>query len=119
MEMRFGIAWLVVGTACAVQVPSGTQMQIRLTSAVNTASAKVDQVFNAVVIAPVVAGNQIVVAPGVKVKGHVKEVKAAVNPDDQAVLALVFDQIGDSRGRKALVAARLVAVDNARESIDK
>jgi hypothetical protein len=119
MEMRFGIAWLVVGIACAVQVPSGTQMQIRLTSAVNTASAKVDQVFNAVVIAPVVAGNQIVVAPGVKVKGHVKEVKAAVNPDDQAVLALVFDQIGDSRGRKALVAARLVAVDNARESIDK
>jgi LssY-like putative type I secretion system component LssY len=119
MEMRFGIAWLVAGSACAVQVPSGTQMQIRLTTAVNTAAAKVDQTFDAVVIAPVVAGNQIVIAPGVKVKGHVKEVKAAVNPDDQAVLALVFDQISDSRGRKALVAARLVGVDNARESIDK
>jgi len=94
-------------------------MQIRLTSAVNTASAKVDQVFDAVVIAPVVAGNQIVIAAGVKVRGHVKEVKAAVNPDDQAVLALVFDQISDARGRKALVAARLVSVDNARESIDQ
>jgi hypothetical protein len=32
---------------------------------------------------------------------------------------LGFDQISDSRGRKALVAARLVGVDNARESIDK
>jgi hypothetical protein len=108
-----------MGTACAVQVPSGTQMQIRLTGAVNTASAKVDQTFDAVVIAPVVAGKQIVIAAGVRVKGHVKEVKAAVNPDDQAVLALGFDQISDSRGRKALVAARLVGVDNARESIDK
>ncbi|MGD0297880.1 MAG: LssY C-terminal domain-containing protein [Bryobacteraceae bacterium] len=117
--MRLGIALLVAGTAWAVQVPSGTQMQIRLTSAVNTASAKVDQVFDAVVIAPVVAGNQIVIAAGVKVRGHVKEVKAAVNPDDQAVLALVFDQISDARGRKALVAARLVSVDNARESIDQ
>lgn len=119
MEMRFGIGLLIMGTACAVQVPSGTQMQIRLTGAVNTASAKVDQTFDAVVIAPVVAGKQIVIAAGVRVKGHVKEVKAAVNPDDQAVLALGFDQISDSRGRKALVAARLVGVDNARESIDK
>lgn len=117
--MRCGIALLVVGAAYATQVPAGTQLEIRLTSAVNTATAKVDQTFDAVVIAPVVAASQIVVAAGVKVKGHVKEVKPAVNPDDQAVLALVFDQISDSRGRKALVAARLVGVDNARESVDK
>lgn len=94
-------------------------MEIRLTSAVNTATAKVDQPFDAVVIAPVVAANQMVMAAGVKVKGHVKEVKAAVNPDDQAVLGLVFDQISDARGRKAALAARLVGVDNARESVDK
>jgi hypothetical protein len=117
--MRCGIALLIVGTACAVEVPSGTQVEIRLTSAVNTATAKVDQPFDAVVIAPVVAANQIVIAAGVKLKGHVKEVKAAVNPDDQAVLGLVFDQIGDARGTKANLTARLVGVDNARESVDK
>ncbi len=110
---------LVVGTVRAMEVPSGTHMEIRLTSAVNTATAKVDQPVDAVVIVPVVAANQIVVAAGVKVKGHIEEVKAAVNPDDQAVLGLVFDQIGDARGKKAVLAARLVGVDNARESVDK
>jgi hypothetical protein len=102
-----------------MEVPSGTHIEIRLTGAVNTATAKVDQPVDAVVIVPVVAANQIVVAAGVKVKGHIEEVKAAVNPDDQAVLGLVFDQIGDARGKKAALAARLVRVDNARESVDK
>src|ERR1035438_4964292 len=119
MGMRWGIALLVVGTVCAMEVPSGTHIEIRLTGAVNTATAKVDQPVDAVVIVPVVAANQIVVAAGVKVKGHIEEVKAAVNPDDQAVLGLVFDQIGDARGKKAVLAARLVGVDNARESVDK
>src|ERR1022692_2810997 len=119
MGMRWGIALLVVGTVRAMEVPSGTHMEIRLTSAVNTATAKVDQPVDAVVIVPVVAANQIVVAAGVKVKGHIEEVKVAVNPDDQAVLGLVFDQIGDARGKKAVLAARLVGVDNARESVDK
>jgi LssY C-terminus len=94
-------------------------MEIRLTSAVNTSTAKVDQPFDAVVIAPVVAANQIVMAAGVKLKGHIKEVKAGVNPDDQAVLALEFDQISDARGKQAKLTARLVSIDNARESVDK
>jgi hypothetical protein len=94
-------------------------MEIRLTSAVNSSKAAVEQVVEAVVIAPVVARGQIVIAAGVKVRGHVKEVKAAVNPDDQAVLGLVFDQISDARGRKAGLVARVVGVDNARESVDK
>jgi LssY-like putative type I secretion system component LssY len=94
-------------------------MQIRLTSAVNTATAKVDQAFDAVVIAPVLAGNRTVIAAGVKVKGHVTEVKAAVNPDDQAVLGLAFDQLRDARGRKVSLSAKLASVDNARESVDK
>src|ERR1039458_10096846 len=120
MGMRCGIALLaMVGITFAMEVPSGTHIEIRLTGAVNTATAKVDQPVDAVVIVPVVAANQIVVAAGVKVKGHIEEVKAAVNPDDQAVLGLVFDQIGDARGKKAVLAARLVGVDNARESVDK
>jgi hypothetical protein len=119
MGMRFGICGLLVATAFAAEVPSGTKMEIRLSTAVNTAKAGVDQAFDAVVIAPVVARDQIVIAAGVKVRGRVKEVKAAVNPDDQAVLGLVFDQISDARGRKAGLAARVVGVDNARESVDK
>jgi LssY C-terminus len=118
--MRLGIALLVVvGVAFASEIPIGTRMEIRLTSAVNTANAKVDQAFEAVVIAPVVASNQIVIGAGVKLKGHIKEVKAAVNPDDQAVLDLAFDQISEASGKRSLLAARLVSVDNARESVDQ
>src|SRR5580704_15472410 len=118
--MRFGI--LLLAGACmapAAQAPSGTRMEIRLTSAVNTSSAKVDQTFDAVVIAPVVAGDRIVMAAGLKITGHVKEVKAAVQPDDQAVLALAFDQVRDAAGKRAVLAARLVSIDNARESVDE
>jgi hypothetical protein len=119
MGMRFGICGLLVATAFAAEVPYGTKMEIRLTSAVNSSKAAVGQTFGAVVIAPVVARGQIAIAAGVKVHGRVKEVKAAVNPDDQAVLGLVFDRISDARGRKADLAARVVGVDNARESVDK
>src|ERR1700733_15239360 len=57
-------------------------------------------------------------AAGATVAGHVKEVTAAVNPDDQAVLALAFDEIRDAGGKKAGIAAKLTGVDNARESLD-
>src|SRR5437868_788893 len=118
--MRFGIAWVAaLRLALAVQIPSGTQVQIRLISAVNTTTAQVDQRFEAMVIAPVVAGGQIAMSAGVKVGGHIKEVKAALKPDDQAVLVLAFDQASDARGRKVPIAARLAGVDNARESVDK
>jgi hypothetical protein len=119
MGMRFGICCLLVRVALAVEVPSGSKMEIRLSSAVNSSKATVGQAFDAVVIAPVVARGQMVIAAGLKVRGHVQEVKAAVNPDDQAVLGLVFDQLSDARGRKAGLAARVVGVDNARESVDK
>jgi LssY-like putative type I secretion system component LssY len=106
------------GLCAAAELPAGTDLQIRLTSAVNTANAKVGQLIDAVVIAPVVAGNQIAIAAGVRVSGHIKEVTAAVKPDDQAVLALSFDQLSDLKGKRANIAARVAAVDNARESLD-
>ena len=110
---------LAVAGMAAAEIPAGTQMQVRLTSAVNSSTAKVDQTFDAVVIAPVVAGDRIAVATGVKLAGHVKEVKAAVKADDQAVLGLAFDQLSDASGKRASLEARLVSVDNARESVDK
>jgi LssY-like putative type I secretion system component LssY len=108
----------LAGVCAASEIPTGTQLQIRLTSAVNTASAKANQPFDAVVIAPVLVNGQIAMAAGVKVSGHVKEATSAVKPDDQAVLSLAFDQVSDSRSRRAAIAARLAGVDNARESMD-
>jgi len=101
----------------ASEIPKGTQLQIRLTTAVNTSTAKPKQTFETVVIAPVVIGGAVAVPAGAKVSGHIQDVTAAVKPDDQAVLELAFDQISDSAGHKASLAARLASVDNARESV--
>jgi LssY C-terminus len=109
---------LAAGLASAARIPSSTQIQIRLTKEVNTANAKVGDPFEALVIAPVVVEGRIAMAAGATVAGHVKEVTAAVNPDDQAVLAMAFDEIRDVSGKKAAIAAKLSGIDNARESLD-
>ena len=102
----------------ATEIPSGTQLQIRLTTGINTSTAKPKQTFEAVVIAPVVNDGGVALAAGAKVSGHIQEVTAAVKPDDQAVVNLAFDRISDSAGHNATLAAKLVGVDNARESVD-
>jgi len=79
---------LAAGLAIAARIPSSTEIQIRLTKEMNTTTAKVGDVFEAIIIAPVVVDGHISMAAGVTVTGHLKEVTAAVNPDDQAVLAL-------------------------------
>jgi hypothetical protein len=101
----------------ASEIPKGTQLQIRLTTAINTSTAKVKQPFDAVVLVPIVNGGVVTLPAGTKVSGHIQSVAAAVQPDDQAVLELAFDQISDSAGHKGSLAAKLIAVDNARESV--
>src|SRR5258707_396644 len=113
-----GILLTAACLASAVEIPAGTQVQIRLTSAINTATAKVNQQFDAVVIAPVVSGDGIAIAAGVRVTGHIKELTQAVQPADQAILALSFDRLADKAGKQANLTARLADVDNARESLD-
>jgi hypothetical protein len=110
--------FVVIGIAAAARIPSGTPIQIRLTKEINTSTAKVGDLFEAVVIAPVVVDGRIMMPAGAALKGHVKEVTAAVNPDDQPALALAFDDIRDSSGKRANVAAKVTDVDNAREAVD-
>lgn len=110
--------FVVTAVAAAARIPSGAQIQIRLTTELNTSTAKVGDAFQALVIAPVVVEGRVAMAAGGTLIGHVTEVAAAVNPDDQAVLALAFDEIRDASGTKASIAAQLSAVDNARESFD-
>jgi hypothetical protein len=106
------------GVGAAARIPSGGQIQIRLTTEINTSTAKVGDAFQALVIAPVVVEGRVAMAAGATLTGHVKQATAAVNPDDQAVLALAFDEIRDTGGTKASIAAKVSAVDNARESVD-
>jgi len=111
---------LLAGAAFAqsADIPAGTRLDIRLTSAINTSTAKPNQPFHAVLIAPLVDAGKLVLAAGDTVSGHIKEVKAATQPDDQAILNLSFDQIADSTGTRTSLPAKVASVDNARESVD-
>ena len=101
----------------AASIPSGSQLEIRLLTALNTANARPNQHFDGVLIAAVVTGEQIAIPAGATVTGHIKEVATATKPDEQAKLDLVFDQISFA-GRNTPLAAKLVSIDNARESVD-
>ena len=103
----------------AAKIPAGTQIQIRLTTEVNSATTKVGDVVEALVIAPVVVDERIAMAAGVVLRGHVSEVTAAVQPSDQAMLGLSLDEFRDANGTQAPMSARLTGVDNARESVDE
>jgi LssY C-terminus len=108
----------VSGWAKAARIPTATSVEIRLSTEINTTNAKVGDPFHALVIAPVVVDGRVAMSAGVTVIGHVQSVTAAVNPDDQAVLALAFDELRDSAGKHAPLAAKVTAIDNARESVD-
>ena len=117
---RFALLILgLTGVLVAAQVPAGTKLEIRLTTAVNSATAKPKDPLQAVVIAPVLAGEAIAIGQGTRVIGQVKDVKIAQALDQQTVLELVFTQLQDSKGKTAPISARLVDIDNARETLDE
>jgi hypothetical protein len=120
MKRRLYAASLFLAFASALlaaRIPAGTEMSVRLTTKVASeqSSAK-DQAVTVVVIAPVVADGNIVIASGAELTGTVKLAKAATDTDP-AQLQLVFTQI--RRGAvHAAVSAVVSGVDNARESVD-
>jgi LssY C-terminus len=112
------VVFLIGAGVCAgTPIPSGTQIQIRLLTPINTATAQPNQRFEAVVIAPVSAGGRIAMSAGVKISGHITGVQAANQTDQEASLTLAFDQATDGAHR-ASIGAKVAGVDNARESVD-
>ena len=104
--------------AASVELPTGTQIQIRLTTIIDSTTAKPNDPFEAVVIAPVLVDGRSVVPQGAKVAGIVKEAKPSAQANEQSTLSLQFVDLKDTRGAKANLAARVVQVDNARETVD-
>src|SRR5271166_3605314 len=83
------------GFCCAVAatIPSGTHLEIRLLTPLNSTEAKPQQTFEAVVIAPVAVDGAFVVAQGTNVKGRITEVTVPQTASDQTVMVLTFDQL--------------------------
>ncbi|MBS1859194.1 MAG: LssY C-terminal domain-containing protein [Acidobacteria bacterium] len=110
--------WLLVcgGAVAAIQVPTGTQLGVRLTTKVSTLTAKAKDPVEAVVVTPVVIDGQFLVPAGSKVRGIVEKTANSTKPDERSTLLLSFNE-AEIEGAKYKVAARVAAVDNARETI--
>lgn len=104
--MRF-IALLLAARSFAAQIPAGTELNVRLTDKVASATAKPQMAVHAVLIAPVVVDGKVVMGMGAQLTGEIKAVTAAVDKT-QAQLQIVFPKIN------AIVAS----LENARETVD-
>ena len=104
-------------SAAGLQAPAGTEIQIRLTGKVSTQTAKPKDAVNAVVIAPVMVGDQFVIPAGAVVRGVVDKVSQSSKGDERSTLSLTFNEI-EFEGTKHKLTAQLSAVENAREKVD-
>jgi hypothetical protein len=103
--------------AWAVEIPAGTEIQVRLETPLSASTAKPDQPVDVVVIRPVIAESGVIVPAGAKISGEVKEAKPP-KPGERAQLLLDFDKITGPGGKSAKLDAEVAAVDNAREMVD-
>lgn len=119
MNARLPIALLFCATlAFSAEIPAGTEIQARLTTPVVVSTAKADQAVDAVVVAPVMIDGGIVLSPGTKLSGKIKDPVPSAPPDQRASVRLEFDRITAIGGQSAKLDAQVTAVDNARESVD-
>lgn len=97
-----------------VTIPAGTDLHVRLRAPLAASTAKANQHVDAVLTVPVVMGDQVIIPAGTLLGGSVRELKAPAKPEDRATVRLVFDKISSTK-----LDARLVGIDNARETIDE
>jgi hypothetical protein len=109
----FCLAW----PSFAIQVPAGTEINLRLKTKVASSTSKLKDPVAAMVIQPVMAGGQFVIPAGATVHGVVIEAKPSIGPDDRAMLDVVFNQLDLPVGKMKLVST-VSDVDNARESVN-
>jgi hypothetical protein len=106
-----------MAAAAATELPEGTAIEIRLKSKVASNKSKPGDAVQAIVLAPVVAGGQMVIPAGSVIQGKVTEATAA-REGERAGLAIKFGELAGAGQKAVKFAAKITAVDNARETVD-
>ena len=97
-------------------LPSGTELQVRLVTPVSSNRSRAGDVVQAVVTAPVLVEEREVIAPGTRVRGVVMLAKRAQNDYLRAQIVLSFPILVGPNG-ETKIPSSLAAVDNARETV--
>jgi len=107
----------IVPPVKALDIPAGTNIEIRLKTKLSTQTAKTKDPVEAVVIAPVMTDGQFVIPSGAIVRGTVEKAAPSSKPDERATLQLSFTEL-EVNTAKLKMAAQLAGIDNAREKLD-
>lgn len=107
---------LFCAQAPALQLPAGTEVQIRLKARIGSKISQPNDAVEAEVIAPVMAGSAYAIPAGAAIHGVVAQAQPS-SGEQRAVLLLSFTGV-EVAGGAAAIAARVTAVDNAREKVD-
>ena len=103
------------------EVPAGTRLEVRLTSTVGSYASKAGAPVTAVLIAPVRGGGELLLPAGSILTGTVKSVRrvglGVVH--ETAAMSLEFTEIFLPDDETLPLAARVIAVDNGRERVEK
>ena len=101
-------------------VPVGTEIDVRLQTALNSATAKVEQRFEATTLVDLKLGGDVRIPAGTIVRGFVGSVRAAGRIERKGSLTLAFDEIVLPRGPSRLRASVSQALDGkASEDISR
>lgn len=104
---------LLALVATAASIRAGTDLEIRLASKISSAASKAGDPVEAVVVVPLLDGNTVLVPAGTKLTGEVVAVKHSSDANERGSLEIAFRRLGD-----VPVKARVIEVDNARETVD-
>ncbi len=102
----------------SASIPAGAELNIRLKDRVGSLS-KPGEAVEAVLIAPVVLDNRIVLHAGAAISGTVKSASPAGQSGERATLQLSFSEIHLPGGEPVALAAKVKEVGNARETVDE
>jgi len=105
---------------CAAAIEAGTLLEVRLRQGLASYSSRAGSEVTANLIAPVKAGGETLLPQGCVIRGRLAEVKSIGwgVKNLRASMRIEFDSVQFPDGSTLAIRSRILAVENARESID-
>jgi hypothetical protein len=91
-------------------IPEGTEFKLQLHSAINSKTSKAGDRVLTTLIDPVAVEDREVLAKGVRIDGHIGEVKQAARRGKGGYLTIVFDTLEMPNGEKVAILGSLTEV---------
>ena len=96
-------------------IPEGTEFKLALHSTVNSKVSKVGDRVITTLLDPVYVEDRLILPKGVRIDGHVQEVKKARHRGKGGDLYVIFDTLNLPSGQKLAIVGSLTEIFSARE----